>query len=60
MQVAVEDALETLHYVEDFLVSTNLANKIQELKWSSALPDNLSLGLHLFALGPLDAEVIEE
>ena len=60
LQVAVEDTLETLHYTEDFPVSTNLANKIQELKWSSALPDNLSLGLHLFSLGSLDAEVIEE
>jgi hypothetical protein len=59
LQNAVEEALENLKYVEDFPLSTTLATKIQDLKWASALPDNLSLGVHIFSLGNLDAEAME-
>jgi len=59
LQMAIEEALENLKYVEDFPLSTTLATKIQELKWSSALPDNLALGLHIFCLGTLDTEEME-
>jgi len=59
LQNAVEEALENLKYVEDFPLSTTLATKIQELKWASALPDNLSLGVHIFSLGTLDTEAME-
>jgi hypothetical protein len=59
LQNAVEEALENLKYVEDFPLSTTLAAKIQDLKWASALPDNLSLGVHIFSLGTLDAEAME-
>ena len=56
IQTAVEEALSNLHYVEDFPVSTTLANKIQDLTWASPMPDNFALGLNLFCLGSLDAD----
>jgi hypothetical protein len=59
LQTTVEDALDTLGYVEDFPVSSTLATKILELKWHSKLPDNFTVGIHLFSLGSLDDEVIE-
>ena len=54
LQTAIEEALNNLHYVEDFPVSTTLANKIQDLTWASPIPDNFALGLNLFCLGSLD------
>ena len=59
LQTAMEEALDNLHYVEDFPLSTTMATKIQDLKWSSAIPDNFSLGVHLFTLGTLDVEAME-
>jgi hypothetical protein len=56
IQTAIEEALCNLHYVEDFPVSTTLASKIQDLTWSSPMPDNFALGLNLFCLGSLDAD----
>ena len=60
LQTAVEEALSNLQYVEDFPMSTTLATKIQDLKWHSSLTENFSLGLHLFSLGSLDEETMEQ
>jgi len=59
LQNAVEESLENLKYLEDFPLSTTLATKIHDLKWASALPDNLSVGVHIFSLGTLDPEAME-
>jgi len=56
LQTAMEEALTNMNYVEDFPVSTTLANKIQDLTWASPLPENFALGLNLFCLGSLDAD----
>jgi hypothetical protein len=56
LQTAIEEALGNLRYVEDFPVSTTLAAKIQDLTWSSPIPDNFTLGINLFGLGSPDAE----
>jgi len=60
IQTAVEDALATLKYVEDFPVSTSLATKLQELKWHSPLTENLSTGVNIFCLGSLEEESMEK
>ena len=60
LQSAVEDALSNLQYVEDFPMSTTLATKIQDLKWHSPMSENFALGLHLFSLGSLDEETMEQ
>ena len=60
LQSAVEEALNDLQYVDDFPMSTTLATKIQDLKWHSPMSENFSLGLHLFSLGSLDEETMEQ
>ena len=60
LQSAVEEALNNLQYVEDFPLSTTLATKIQDLKWHSPMSENFALGLHLFSLGSLDEETMEQ
>ena len=60
LQTAVEEALANLQYVEDFPMSTTLAAKIQDLKWHSPMNDNFALGLHLFSLGSLEEETMEQ
>ena len=60
LQTAVEEALSNLQYIEDFPMSTTLATKIQDLKWHSPMTENFSLGLHLFSLGSLDEDTMEQ
>jgi hypothetical protein len=59
LQTAVEDCLYANDFIEDFPVSTALASKILELNWHSALPDDFSCGLNLFAVGSLETTAVE-
>lgn len=59
LQKAMEDCLFANDFVEDFPVSTALAAKIIELSWHTALPDDFSCGINLFAIGALDADAVE-
>ena len=60
LQTAIEESLGNLQYVEDFPLSTTLATKIQDLKWHSPMSENFALGLHLFSLGSLEEETMEQ
>ena len=60
LQTALEDALHNLNYNEDFPLSASLANKIVELKWSSQLREDFTVGLNIFCLGSVDDEVMED
>lgn len=59
LQKTVEDCLLTNDLVEDFPLSTALATKVTELSWHSAIPDDFSCGINLFAVGSLDNEAVE-
>jgi len=60
LQTAIEDALHNLNYNEEFPISAALANKIVELKWSSQLREDFTVGLNIFCLGSVDDEVMED
>ena len=55
IQSAINAAMETLHYIRDFPITTKTANRILELEWTHQMTDDLSLGLQIFTLGWLPA-----
>lgn len=60
LKTVVQTTLEALGYHTNFLVSTALSKKILELQWVSSIPDDFTLGIHLFSIGGLFKESVEE
>jgi hypothetical protein len=56
LQTAVEKALQSHNYMDDFPLSATLVNKITELRWAASVSEDFSSGINIFTIGCLDDE----